>query len=116
MPNYSVDEIFRGPLPLHLFAPIKFLFMNYVLLQLINHGVCDELIEKMKSNVEEFFQLPLEEKMAYAQLPNSLEGFGQAFVVSEEQKLDWGDMLFLLPRPISQRSMRFWPTQPTAFR
>ncbi|KAJ8625964.1 hypothetical protein MRB53_019271 [Persea americana] len=84
--------------------------------QLINHGVCDELIENMKLDVEEFFKLPLDEKMAYAQLPNNIEGYGQAFVVSEEQKLDWGDMLFLFAQPISQRNMRFWPTQPPTFR
>lgn len=84
--------------------------------QLINHGVSQEVINKMKTETEEFFKLPLEEKKAYAQLPNDIEGYGQAFVVSEEQKLDWGDMLFLLPRPVSQRNMRFWPHNPTSFR
>ncbi|XP_057510911.1 S-norcoclaurine synthase 1-like [Actinidia eriantha] len=83
--------------------------------QLINHGI-SETIEEMKKVTEEFFQLSLEEKMTSAQLPNNIEGYGQAFVVSEDQKLDWGDMLFLLPMPASQRNMRFWPTTPTAFR
>ncbi|XP_077247205.1 S-norcoclaurine synthase 1-like [Tasmannia lanceolata] len=84
--------------------------------QLINHGVCDELIERMKNEVEEFFKLTLEEKKAYSQLPNNIEGYGQAFVVSEEQKLDWGDMLFLLPRPVLLKNMRFWPLIPYNFR
>ncbi|XP_059656744.1 S-norcoclaurine synthase 1-like [Cornus florida] len=83
--------------------------------QLINHGV-SEAIEKMKVVTEEFFKLPLEEKVAYAQPPNSIEGYGQAFVVSEDQKLDWGDMLFLLPLPITQRNMSLWPKTPTSFR
>ncbi|KAA8522087.1 hypothetical protein F0562_012599 [Nyssa sinensis] len=83
--------------------------------QLINHGVSGA-IEKMKVVTEEFFKLPLDEKMAYAQLPNSIEGYGQAFVVSEEQKLDWADMFFLLPLPFSQRNMKLWPTIPTSFR
>ncbi|GFZ15431.1 hypothetical protein Acr_24g0016210 [Actinidia rufa] len=83
--------------------------------QLINHGI-SEAIEEMKKVTEEFFQLPLEEKMACAQIPNNLEGYGQTFVVSEDQKLDWGDTLFLFPLPVSQRNMRFWPTTPTAFR
>ena len=83
--------------------------------QLINQGI-SEAIEEMKKVTEEFFQLPLEEKMDCAQLPNNLEGYGQTFVVSEDQKLDWGDMLFLFPLPVSQRNMRFWPTTPTAFR
>ena len=74
--------------------------------QLINHGVGDEVIEKMKIEIQEFFNLPLKEKMACAQLPNNIEGYGQAFVVSEDQKLDWGDMLFLLPLPVPLRNMR----------
>ncbi|KAG4117177.1 hypothetical protein ERO13_D12G212750v2 [Gossypium hirsutum] len=45
--------------------------------QLINHGIADELIEKMKIDTQEFFKFPLEEKMAYAQLPNEIEGYGQ---------------------------------------
>ncbi|KAK8537905.1 hypothetical protein V6N12_044047 [Hibiscus sabdariffa] len=65
---------------------------------------------------QEFFNLPLEEKMVCAQIPNHIEGYGQAFVVSEEQKLDWGDMLFLLGQPVSLRNMRFWPTNPPSFR
>ncbi|KAL4324530.1 hypothetical protein GQ457_11G021290 [Hibiscus cannabinus] len=84
--------------------------------QLINHGVEDEVIEKMKTDIQEFFKLPLHEKMACAQVPNNIEGYGQAFVVSEDQKLDWGDMLFLLPLPVPLRNMRFWPTTPTSFR
>ncbi|KAL3499846.1 hypothetical protein ACH5RR_038939 [Cinchona calisaya] len=83
--------------------------------QLINHEATTA-IEKMKVVIQEFFKLPLQQKMAYAQLPNSIEGYGQAFVVSEDQKLDWGDMLFLLPLPISQRNMRFWPNTPPSFR
>ncbi|GMJ12478.1 SENESCENCE-RELATED GENE 1, senescence-related gene 1 [Hibiscus trionum] len=84
--------------------------------QLINHGVEDEVIEKMKLDIQEFFKLPLHEKMACAQVPNNIEGYGQAFVVSEDQKLDWGDMLFLLPLPVPLRNTRLWPTTPPSFR
>lgn len=83
--------------------------------QLINHGI-SKAIEKMKTVSEEFFQLHLEEKMVYAQLPSSIEGYGQAFVVSEDQKLDWGDMLFIIAQPLPQRDLRFWTTSPTTFR
>nr|AAL79785.1 putative ethylene-forming enzyme [Oryza sativa Japonica Group] len=63
--------------------------------QLINHGVPEEVIENFRSNIIEFFSLPLDAKKEYSQLPNSLEGYGQTFVFSEDQKLDWGDMLYL---------------------
>ncbi|KAF5199010.1 S-norcoclaurine synthase [Thalictrum thalictroides] len=84
--------------------------------QLSNHGVPEEIIEKMKSDTMEFFNLPLEEKKAYGQIPNNIEGYGQAFVASEEQKLDWGDMHFLTANPLINRDMRFWPTTPISFR
>ena len=70
----------------------------------------------MKADVQEFFKLPLKEKNAYAKLPNGVEGYGQNFVVSEDQKLDWADILFLQCRPASERNMRFWPQEPTSFR
>uniref|UniRef100_A0A0A9ALP2 Non-haem dioxygenase N-terminal domain-containing protein n=1 Tax=Arundo donax TaxID=35708 RepID=A0A0A9ALP2_ARUDO len=65
-----------------------------------------------------FFELPLEVKKAYSMLPNRniLEGYGQSFAVSEEQKLDWADMFGLLLRPIAWRDMRFWPAHPPSFR
>ncbi|XP_024996960.1 S-norcoclaurine synthase 1-like [Cynara cardunculus var. scolymus] len=83
--------------------------------QLINHGV-SESIDAMKVVTKEFFKLGLEEKMKCAQTPTTIEGYGQAFVVSEDQKLDWGDMLFILPLPIPQRNLRFWPLNPPSFR
>ncbi|XP_056174196.1 S-norcoclaurine synthase 1-like isoform X1 [Syzygium oleosum] len=85
-------------------------------LQLINHGISEEFIHQVKTNTEEFFKLPLEEKKNYEQLPNSIEGYGQAFVVSEDQKLDWSDMLLLFVQPASQRNLRFWPKNPASFR
>ncbi|PPS17667.1 hypothetical protein GOBAR_AA02890 [Gossypium barbadense] len=84
--------------------------------QLINHGIADELIAKMKIDTQEFFKLPMEEKMAYAQLPNEIEGYGQTLVRSADQKLDWNDMLCLFPLPVPLRNMRFWPTNPPSFR
>ncbi|KAG1362160.1 S-norcoclaurine synthase 1 [Cocos nucifera] len=84
--------------------------------QLINHGVPDEAIKRMKEDITEFFKLPLEAKKAFAQLPNNLEGYGQAFVVSEDQKLDWADMIYLISRPLHSRNMRFWPTHPPTLR
>ncbi|WCJ20678.1 2-oxoglutarate (2OG) and Fe(II)-dependent oxygenase superfamily protein [Euphorbia peplus] len=84
--------------------------------QLINHGIEEQVIENMKRDIQEFFKLPLEEKMACAPLPNDIQGYGQAHVVSEHQKLDWNDMLFLLPQPLSRRDFRLWPKHPISFR
>ncbi|CAN1173699.1 2-oxoglutarate-dependent dioxygenase 11 [Linum perenne] len=84
--------------------------------QVINHGVTEEVIQRMKLDLQEFFNQPLQEKMSYAQMPNNMEGYGQGFVVSEEQKLDWGDMLFIHSLPVNARNMRHWPRVPSSFR
>jgi isopenicillin N synthase-like dioxygenase len=71
----------------------------------------------MKEQVQGFFDLPLQEKKRWAQKPGSLEGYGQAFVTSEEQKLEWNDMIFLKNiRSLQDRNLNFWPENPPEFR
>ncbi|CAN6300860.1 unnamed protein product [Urochloa humidicola] len=84
--------------------------------QLINHGLPEEVIGNLVNDVEEFFKQPLEDKKECSQQSDSLEGYGQAFVVSEDQKLDWADMLYLQVHPSESRDPRFWPTRPASFR
>ncbi|CAL5346265.1 unnamed protein product [Camellia sinensis] len=47
--------------------------------------------------------------------PGDVEGFGQAFVVSEEQKLDWGDLFFLTTLPTHLRKPNLFPMLPLPF-
>ncbi|KAE8689236.1 S-norcoclaurine synthase 1 [Hibiscus syriacus] len=86
--------------------------------QLINHGVANDVIEKMKIDLQEFFKLPLKEKMAFSKTPDNPEGYGQDIRASdlEDQKLEWKDILLLVAQPINSRNMRFWPTNPRSFR
>ncbi|KAE8661863.1 S-norcoclaurine synthase 1 [Hibiscus syriacus] len=95
---------------------LHFACKDWGFFQLINHGVPDEVIEKMKTDAQDFFNLPLEEKMAWAQIPNYSEGYGQVLVLSEDQKLDWSDIFYVIPLPVPLRNMRFWPTNPPSFR
>ncbi|KAH0466308.1 hypothetical protein IEQ34_006411 [Dendrobium chrysotoxum] len=84
--------------------------------QIINHGIPEEVIEKTKDDINKFFKLPLKEKEAIKQIPGHIEGYGQMFVHSEEQKLDWADVLILGILPSQNRDLRFWPTNPSTFR
>lgn len=83
---------------------------------MINHGVETSTIEKMKSEIENFFNLPAEEKDEFRQQAADVEGYGQAFVVSEEQTLDWGDMFFVTTLPAHLRKPHLIPKLPAAFR
>lgn len=79
----------------------------------MNHGV---KIEKMRIETQEFFKLPIEERKKLWQIEGDVEGFGQAFVVSEEQKLDWSDIFFLCTAPEHQRKPRLFQNLPLSFR
>ena len=88
-----------------------------IYVQLVNHGIPEEIITNARNDIRKFFQLPLEVKNAYAQLPGNLQGYGQSFVMSENQTLDWSDMLGILTQPPQARDMRYWPShQPHTFR
>ncbi|KAE9605623.1 putative codeine 3-O-demethylase [Lupinus albus] len=84
--------------------------------QLINHGVNPSLVESVKIGVQEFFNLPMEEKKKLWQKPGDLEGFGQLFVISEEQKLDWGDLFYINTLPSYTRNPNLLPNIPQPFR
>jgi isopenicillin N synthase-like dioxygenase len=86
------------------------------ILQVLNHGMPEEVIMNIKRDIHEFFKLPLEVKNAYAQRPGDLQGYGQAYVFSEDQKLDWADMFGIITQPPEARDMKLWPAQPLTFR
>ena len=58
----------------------------------------------------------MEEKKKFWQYPGEVEGFGQAFVVSEEQKLDWADLFFMVTQPVHLRKPHLFPQLPLPFR
>uniref|UniRef100_A0A803QF03 Fe2OG dioxygenase domain-containing protein n=1 Tax=Cannabis sativa TaxID=3483 RepID=A0A803QF03_CANSA len=66
--------------------------------------------------VEEFFNMGIDEKNKFRQQIGDLEGLGQAFVVSEDQKLDWADMFFLVTLPKHLRKPHLLPKLPLPFR
>ncbi|KAH7553718.1 hypothetical protein ACOSP7_029455 [Xanthoceras sorbifolium] len=84
--------------------------------QVVNHGMAKELLQNMKDATVEFFELPLEEKNKYAMPPDDIQGYGHAYVVSEEQTLDWSDALILVVYPSQYRKLKFWPSTPTGYK
>ncbi|KAJ0263305.1 2-oxoglutarate [Hirschfeldia incana] len=84
--------------------------------QLVNHGMDSKFLDKVKSEIQGLFNLPMEEKKKLWQQPGEIEGFGQAFVVSEEQKLDWSDMFYLTMQPVLSRKPHLFPKLPLPFR
>nr|GEZ37186.1 protein SRG1-like [Tanacetum cinerariifolium] len=83
--------------------------------QMINHGVSCSLIEKVKEEIQGFFDLPMGDKKKFWQEAGDLEGFGQAYVISEEQKLDWADAFYLVTLPHHLRKPHLLPKLPLPF-
>ncbi|XP_058209247.1 protein SRG1 [Rhododendron vialii] len=83
--------------------------------QVINHGIDLDLLESIEKVGKEFFMLPLEEKQKYPMAPGTVQGYGQAFVFSEDQKLDWCNMFALGVEPHFIRVPKLWPTKPHKF-
>lgn len=84
--------------------------------QAVNHGIEVELLDEMEKLTREFFMLPLEEKEKYPMAPGGIQGYGHAFVFSEDQKLDWCNMLALAVEPSTLRQPKLWPTTPAKFK
>ncbi|KAL5547725.1 hypothetical protein UlMin_002956 [Ulmus minor] len=84
--------------------------------QAINHGISLEFLNQIRAITKQFFEIPLEEKMKYSREAGDIEGYGDDMVLSEDQKLDWSDRLYLAIYPEGQRKLQFWPENPKCFR
>ncbi|PHT29196.1 hypothetical protein CQW23_31201 [Capsicum baccatum] len=82
----------------------------------ISHGVTPSLLEDFKREVIELFRLPMEEKKKLWQQEDNFEGFGQAGVLSEEQKLDWNDMFTIMTLPPYTRKVDLFQKLPSKLR
>ncbi|KAM7280282.1 hypothetical protein ACFE04_007416 [Oxalis oulophora] len=88
---------------------------NWGIFQMINHEIDVNMLESIEKVAREFFMMPLEEKKKYPMAPGTLQGYGQAFVFSEEQKLDWCNMFALGIYPNFIRNPTLWPAKPASF-
>ncbi|XVF87235.1 hypothetical protein PTKIN_Ptkin18bG0102500 [Pterospermum kingtungense] len=87
---------------------------DWGLFQVVNHGVSSSVLERLKHEVEEFFKLPLEEKMKYKIREGEVEGYGN--VARGAGKLDWSDRLYIITNPIHRRKPHLFPELPSSLR
>ncbi|KAI3442331.1 Rhamnogalacturonan endolyase [Psidium guajava] len=114
VPVVDVELLARGD-PLEL-EKLHFACRDWGFFQVVNHGVSMLLLEEFKREIESFFDLPYEEKQKLWQQPENHEGFGQLFVVSEEQKLDWSDMFYITTLPLGLRKADLFEKLPNNLR
>lgn len=69
----------------------------------------------MKAETQDFFNLPIEKKNKYWQRPGDIEGFGQLFIASGEQKLDWGQGFTIFTLLVHLKKPCLFPELPLPF-
>ncbi|KAK0607045.1 hypothetical protein LWI29_008370 [Acer saccharum] len=83
--------------------------------QVVNHGIDLGLLESIEKVAKDFFMLPLEEKQKYPMDMKAIQGYGQAFVFSENQKIDWCNMFALGLEPEFVKRPELLPSKPADF-
>lgn len=91
---------------------------NWGMFQVVNHGIPHETVGMLKEVGKAFFELPPQEKEAYAKPPGSqsIEGYGTKLQREVEGKKAWVDHLFHKIWPPSEINYQFWPKNPPSYR
>ncbi|XP_057507602.1 protein DOWNY MILDEW RESISTANCE 6-like [Actinidia eriantha] len=89
---------------------------QYGFFQVINHGISMETVDKMLQVANEFFLLPMEEKMKlYSDDPAKTMRLSTSFNVKKEKVHNWRDYLRLHCYPLDQYVPE-WPSNPPSFK
>ncbi|KAM7259686.1 hypothetical protein ACFE04_015427 [Oxalis oulophora] len=96
---------------------LKLAAMDWGVMHLVNHGISDELIDRVKTAGAKFFELPVEEKEKYANEQESgmIQGYGSKLANNASGQLEWQDYFFHLIYPEDKRDMSVWPKTPAEY-
>lgn len=75
-----------------------------------------EFLDNVRDVTKQFFKLPLEQKQRCSQEVGDIQGYVNEIVLSEQQKLDWSERLYLVIQPEDRRNLKLWPEKPEDFR
>lgn len=91
--------------------------MEWGVMHLVNHGISDDLINRVKKAGKEFFDLPIEEKETYAndQASGKIQGYGSKLANNASGQLEWEDYFFHLIFPQDKCDVSIWPKTPTDY-
>ncbi|KAJ7952403.1 Anthocyanidin synthase [Quillaja saponaria] len=86
-------------------------------MHLVNHGIPDDLIDRVRKAGEAFFSQPIEEKKNYAsdQAPGKIQGYGSKLANNASGQLEWEDYFFHLAFPEDKRDLSIWPQKPSDY-
>ncbi|KAJ4847345.1 hypothetical protein Tsubulata_026788 [Turnera subulata] len=90
---------------------------SWGVMHLVNHGIPDDLIARVKKVGEAFFNQPIQEKEKYAndQASGQIQGYGSKLANSASGQLEWVDYFFHLIYPEDKRDLSIWPKTPSDY-
>lgn len=91
--------------------------MKWGVMHLVNHGISEELMDRVRNVGQKFFELPVEEKEKYAndQSSGNLQGYGSKLANNASGQLEWEDYFFHLIFPEDKRDLSIWPKTPSDY-
>ncbi|KAL1316577.1 hypothetical protein HN51_068755 [Arachis hypogaea] len=106
----SPDEVVRAK----CHETLKKAAQEWGVMHLVNHGIPQDLIDRLKKAGETFFSLPIEEKEKYAndQESGKIQGYGSKLANNASGQLEWEDYFFHLVFPEDKRDLSIWPKKP----
>ncbi|WJX60373.1 anthocyanidin synthase [Trifolium repens] len=109
----STDEIVRRKCR----DKLKKAAEEWGVMNLVNHGISDELLNRLKKVGETFFELPVEEKEKYAndQSVGKIQGYGSKLANNASGQLEWEDYFFHCIFPEDKRDLSIWPKTPADY-
>ncbi|KAF3448457.1 hypothetical protein FNV43_RR09170 [Rhamnella rubrinervis] len=86
-------------------------------MHLVNHGIPDDLTQRVKKAGQAFFDQPIEEKEKYAndQATGKIQGYGSKLANNASGQLEWEDYFFHLIYPEDKRNLSIWPKTPSDY-
>ncbi|KAI7996057.1 Leucoanthocyanidin dioxygenase [Camellia lanceoleosa] len=91
--------------------------VDWGVMHLVNHGIAEDVRERVKVAGEGFFEQPVEEKEKYANDPDNgnLQGYGSKLANNACGQPEWEDYFFHLAYPEDKCDMSIWPKTPTDY-
>ncbi|XP_059642288.1 anthocyanin synthase [Cornus florida] len=99
------------------FEELKKAATDWGVMHLVNHGISQDLLERVKAAGDAFFEQPMEEKEKYAndQASGKIQGYGSKLANNASGQLEWEDYFFHLIFPEDKRDMSTWPKTPSDY-
>ncbi|KAH7836508.1 hypothetical protein Vadar_002203 [Vaccinium darrowii] len=116
IPTIDMDQLVSGETTDLELEKLHLVCKDWGIFQLVNHGVSSLVVEKLKNEVQEFYNLPLEEKMRYKIKAGDVEGYGQTILKNENQTVDWADRFYMITNPVTRRKAHLLPELPSSLR